>query len=178
MIFGRLDVGTNTENTTKTTGIDYSHPIHHGKGNIEPTHTGCDIPAEGRLDGIDKIAAYRHLIGINIAYEDMLQTFRYSSEKDRFTELHELICDTVCQESGTVKIAGEDKPIAVVKSVFLKLNHEHLMYVMDCLNKTTSRINNMRAYMLTALYHAPQTMNNCLTQQVHHDMARLAMQPA
>ena len=62
-------------------------------------------------------------------------------------------------------------PLDVVRSRFLKLTGEHIGYVVDCLRKNTTRIKNIRAYMLTALYNAPTTMDQYYTSLVSHDMA-------
>ncbi len=120
---------------------------------------------------MDKMDTIRSLVKRNLEYDSMLCSFRYENEKQRFTEIYELICDVISQSSSSIRIGQQDKPIEVVKSVFSKLTHEHVMYVMDALEKTTSEIKNIRAYLITALYRAPQTMNNCINQQVTHDMA-------
>ncbi len=163
-----LDVGTNTKNTTETTERDYDNHIHHSRKPVESSPT-VSSPDHQVIDGMDEINAYRKLIRHNLEYDMMLSDLKYSSDKERFKEIYELICDVVCKKSGTVRIAGEDKPYQIVKSTFLKLNHEHVKYVIDCLEKTTSKIGNMRNYLLTALYHAPQSFQNSICQQVNHD---------
>jgi len=65
---------------------------------------------------------------------------------------------------------GEDKPAAVVVSRLKKLNSSHIGYVMDRLNDTTTKITNIRQYLLAALYNAPVTMDHYYTTLVHHDM--------
>lgn len=67
-------------------------------------------------------------------------------------------------------IAGEDYPYELVKSKFLKLNSGHLEYVIGCMHDTVTKITNIKAYMVTALYNAPSTMNHYYQQEVQHDM--------
>ena len=67
--------------------------------------------------------------------------------------------------------SGEEIPTAAVRSRFLKLNKEHIGYVMDSMRQNTTRIVNIRAYMLSALYNAPLTINQYYTSLVSHDMA-------
>ena len=50
-----------------------------------------------------------------------------------------------------------------------KLDYSHLEYVFDCLRKNTTKIRNIRAYLLTALYNAPATINNYYQAEVQHD---------
>ena len=38
-----------------------------------------------------------------------------------------------CSKRAAIRIAGENMPAEVVKSRFLKLNAEHIQYVLDCL---------------------------------------------
>ena len=92
------------------------------------------------------------------------------SEKGLYEELYEVICEIVCVKRRTVKVNGEDYPYELVKSKFLKLNSSHLEYVIGCMKETTTKITNIRAYMVTALYNAPNTMNHYYQQLVQYDM--------
>ena len=72
---------------------------------------------------------------------------------------------------GIIRISGDEIPTEAVKSRFLKLNKEHIGYVMDSMRQNTTRITNIRAYMLSALYNAPLTISQYYTSLVSHDMA-------
>ncbi len=74
-------------------------------------------------------------------------------------ELLQIMLDVVCSHKPTIRISGEEKPTAVVKSVYLKLGQEHIDYVINSLEKATNEIKNPRAYMITALYNAWSTYN-------------------
>ena len=87
-----------------------------------------------------------------------------------YEELFEVICEIVCVKRTTVKVAGEDYPYELVKSKFLKLDSGHLEYVMGCMKNTTTKIANIKSYMVTALYNAPSTINHYYQQEVQHDM--------
>ena len=97
---------------------------------------------------------------------------KYDKRQDRdlYEELFEVICEVVCVKRKTVRIAGEDYPYELVKSKFLKLNSGHLEYVIGCMHDTVTKITNIKAYMVTALYNAPSTMNHYYQQEVQHDM--------
>jgi hypothetical protein len=90
--------------------------------------------------------------------------------KELYNELFEVICEIICVKRDTVRVAGEDYPYELVKSMFLKLNSGHLEYVIGCMRDTKTKIANIKAYMVTALYNAPTTMNHYYQQEVQHDM--------
>ena len=78
--------------------------------------------------------------------------------------------DVVCSNAPYIRVLREEKPTEVVKSQFLKLNSEHIRFVMDCLEENTTKVKNMRQYLITTLYNAPMTMENYYRSLVNHDM--------
>lgn len=123
------------------------------------------------MDGMDaaQIRGYMELIKDNIDYDFHI---RYDDREKRelYEELFDVICEVVCVKRRTIRVAGEAYPYELVKSRFLKLNGSHLEYVITCMRKTTTRIKNIRAYMITALYQAPATISHFYQQEVNHDM--------
>ena len=121
------------------------------------------------MDGMDEVSAYIDLIKQNIEYEHFMN---YGEWRDKalYEELFEVICEVVCVKRKTVRIAGEDYPYELVKSKFLKLDSTHLQYVIGCMQNTTTKIANIKAYMITSLYNAPNTINHYYQQEVQHDM--------
>lgn len=81
----------------------------------------------------------------------------------------ELMVDTLCSTSPTLRIGGERIPADQVKSRFLTLDSRHLEYVFDCMRRNTTQVRNIRAYLLTALYNAPATINHYYQAEVQHD---------
>lgn len=96
---------------------------------------------------------------------------RYPSDKETLDALMEMILDVVCSKRKTIRIAGDDKPVNVVKAQFMKLDMGHVEYVLDGLKNSTSKVRNIKQYMLAALYNAPLTMKNYYQSWVNHDMA-------
>lgn len=84
----------------------------------------------------------------------------------------ELICDVFYGKSPGIKIGGETIPRAKVQTRFQRLRFEHVAYVLDCLAETTTEIKNIRAYLLTALYNAPTTIDLYYSAAVRHDAMR------
>ena len=109
------------------------------------------------------------LIREKLEYEHHM---KYDSRNDRemFEEIYETVCDIVCVKRNTIRINGEEYPYELVKSRFLKLNSSHVLYVMDRMRDTTTKITNIRSYLITALYNAPSTMSHYYQQEVQHDM--------
>lgn len=112
---------------------------------------------------------YRELIAENIAYDALLTDYPY--EQDTLEEILELLVDVVCTMKSSVRISGDDKPAEVVRSQFLKLNSEHIRFVVGGLKENTTRIRNMRQYLLATLYNAPLTIGNYYRSLVSHDMS-------
>ena len=83
----------------------------------------------------------------------------------------ELILETVCSQKRTIRIGGEDKPAEHVKSRLMMLNQFHIEYVLETLDKNTTDVQNIKAYMLTTLYNAPGTIDNYDKSKVNHDFS-------
>ena len=66
-------------------------------------------------------------------------------------------------------IAKERLPREIVRSRFLKINSEHIEFVFEQLDKTTSKVGNMKAYILAALYNAPVSMDYYTQMELNHD---------
>lgn len=122
-----------------------------------------------QMDVMDAMETYRDMIRNNIGYA----TFS-AAEKGKVDDLVNLMVETLMlqdSENKTIRIAGEKKPVSVVKSVFLNLDMSHIRYVLESLNNTTSHINNIKSYLLTALYNASLTINNYYQAKVNHDFS-------
>ena len=111
---------------------------------------------------------YRALLLKNIEYPILAQN--NPMDTMRLDELVELMLDVVCSKRTAIRIAGENMPAEVVKSRFLKLNAEHIQYVLDCLKDNPPRIRNIKQYLLAALYNAPLTIENYYAAQIDHDL--------
>ena len=148
------------------TDRNYSSPINQSVENVG--NAGVRGKAD-MIDVIDETGAYMALIRDNLEYEHHM---RYGEDEDKemYGEIYETVCDVVCVKRRTIRINGEDYPYELVKSRFLKLNSSHVEYVMNCMKEITTKITNIRAYLITALYNAPSTMSHYYQQEVQHDM--------
>ncbi len=150
--------GSNTD-LKKTDSIDTDFYPFIQAETAQPERKGYD--AEQR-------DIYRSIIKENIDY-DILMSDR-KMPQDILEEIVELMVDVVCSAAPYIRVLREDKPTEVVKSQFLKLNSEHIRFVMDCLEENTTKIKNMRQYLISTLYNAPLTIGNYYRSLVNHDM--------
>lgn len=111
---------------------------------------------------------YREIIRENICYESLLHDLPY--DQDRIDEIVELMVEAVCSTRKYIRVAGEDYPAEVVKSRLLKLDAEHIKFVFDCLKENTTKVRNIKQYLLTTLFNAPTTIGNYYSALVNHDM--------
>ena len=118
---------------------------------------------------------YREIIKDNIDYDILKQDMKFDG--DRLDEIVDLMLETVCTARKRVRIAGDDYPAELVKSKFMKLDGEHIRFVLDCMRENTTKIRNIKQYLKAALFNAPSTIGNYYTSLVAHDMASGALAP-
>lgn len=159
--------GTNTENTTEITAERNIFLSIHQDQRLSGNAKSID-----GSDGLDEDIIReknRELIRENICYNALVQTDNIS-DRHLYEELYLMICDVVCHKRKTIRIGGEELPWEMVKARFLKLNMQHLQYAAHAVQNTTKQIGNIRAYLLTTLYHAPTTMTAYWSQKANHDL--------
>ena len=115
------------------------------------------------------VDVYREIIMDNISYDVLIQD--RSLDRDRLDEIVDLMLETVCTARKTIRIAGDDYPAELVKSKFMKLDSEHIRFVLDCMSENTTKIRNIKQYLRAVLFNAPSTIGNYYTSLVAHDMA-------
>ena len=121
------------------------------------------------IDEIEQRNTYREMIRENISYECFRNDTPHAREE--VDELVELMVEVmVMPDQGKIRIAGEDKLVSLVKSQFMKLTHAHIEYVCLCLNKNTTKVGNIKSYLLTALYNSVLTINHYYQAEVNHDL--------
>ena len=91
-------------------------------------------------------------------------------DEDTIYQIVDLLVDTCATNRKLLHIAGDDKPAEVVRSRFMKLNADHIRFVLKCLAENSSPIRNMKQYLLASLYNAPTTMHLSYKNQTNHDL--------
>ena len=153
---------SNTEKSITYGSSTDSIPFRETAAAEPPERKGRDAMS------VTEIENYRELILENIEYDCLKQ--RYPLYLDDLNEIVELLVETVCARRKTTRISGADFPHEIVRSRFLKLDSSHIEFVMDCLQKNTTQVRNMKQYLLAVLFNAPTTMSNHYTSLVNHDM--------
>ena len=155
-------VNITTADYPKSRGINTNHN-NTENNDINPIQSGFDE------DGISERNEYESYFRESLSIDVLLRENR--GEEETILGILDLMVDVCCFKRSVIRIAGEDKPLAVVKSRFMKLNAEHIRYVLKCLSENTTRVRNIRQYLLTALYNAPATIRPFYQAWVNNDMA-------
>ena len=162
------DSGFSAPNKTEITQTDLNQPE---LSILPPTPSRTSPPAgTHRPVRMDEMDRYRERVKENIDYDLLCQERPYDVEEiDGYVEL---MAETCASRRGYIRVNGEEIPAELVKKRLLKLDGEHIRYVMDSLRQNTAQVINIRAYTLAALYNVPTTIGQYYTAQVSHDMAQ------
>lgn len=125
-------------------------------------------------DMMDDVNTYAELVRDNLELDILIQ--REPLEKDMLEEIYELILETVVTQGDTMIINSNKYPMSLVKSKFLKLNSGHIGYVMDCMKGNTTKVRNIKKYLLAALFNAPTTITSYYQSEVNHDYPQYAIE--
>ena len=144
--------------------------------NTESNHiisAKTDNPMRLDDDPMERVSTYENLIKENINYDDLLIAHKYDVEM--INGIVQLILEVVVSESSSILVASERYPAALVKSKLLNLNYSHIEYVLECLHKNTTKVQNIKKYLLASLFNAPSTMDGYYQAEVNHDMPQFAV---
>lgn len=166
----RLEKQT-SESENAVSEVEKINPNNTNINNTEYSNSNLIVSDED--EGLDEYQAYADIIRENIEIELLYQRYPYDTEL--LDGIYDLILETVLCKKGSVFIASNEYPVQLVKSKFLKLNSSHIQYVMDCLKETTSKVRNIKKYLLAALFNAPSTMRTYYRQEVNHDFPEFAV---
>lgn len=158
---GHADSKENKINNNKNNYNYFSdtYPIKSYPERTTPTNS--DV-----IDEMREREHYKELICLNIEYPAIVRNY----SKDAAEGIVEIMVDAVCSKRDYLVVSCEEIPQAAVKSRFLKLDYSHVEYVLDCLKNNTTKVRNIKSYLLTALYNSYSTMDHFYTAEVNHDM--------
>lgn len=122
-----------------------------------------------KTDLNDEYNAYAEIVRGNLELDIMLE--RYPQDTEIIEGIYDLVLETVLCQNPTIWISKNEYPTSLVKSKFLKLNSMHLEYVMACMKDNTTKVRNIKSYLLSALFNAPTTMSSYYQSEVSHDLA-------
>jgi len=157
-----------TQLNTKEENTDYSLNTHSIPFSSEAPDTKAT-----ETNGTETMDTYEQIIKENIEYDILIERL----DKTRLDELVTLMVETICTNRKTICVARNDFPAEVVKSKLLKLDSSHIEFVLDCLNENTTKVQNIRQYLLAVLFNAPSTIDNYYSSRVNHDLYGSARPP-
>ena len=127
------------------------------------------IPSKNKISfNMSEIDRCRWMIKDNIDYYILVK--RDYIPNDMLDEIVELMVETICSKNETITIASNTYPHELVKSKFLKINSDHIEYIIDCVSKNTTKVNNIKQYLLAAIFNAPNTIGSYYATSVNHDL--------
>ena len=154
------DLSNTKTNNTKESNTILSNPV---------VKQAIDKMGREEESHFDK---YKKLVKENIDYDVLID--RHYIEKSIIDGMVNLIVETMISENDYIVISSTKFPKETVKSRFLKLDISHIEYVLECMNHNTTKIKNIKKYLLAALYNAPTTIDSYYKARVQHDMPELA----
>ena len=168
---------SNAETISEVQNMDYNNTYNIKTDNSETNDSNRIISSgeqryDKRLDAEAELKAYQSLIKENIEYDCLM--ISYPAERDTIEGIYELIVETVMSSGEKILIASNWYPTALVKSKFLKLNVMHVQYVLDMLRANTSKVRNIKKYILASLFNAPSTIDSYYRAEVNHDFPQYA----
>lgn len=150
--------------------------IHTNKNNINNTEIS-NTESNLILSGDDRMRyemdAYSELIKENIELEILRE--RHPYDQDLLEGIFDLILETVLCKNESIIIASNKYPAELVRSKFLKLNSSHVEYAIDCFKGNTTKVRNIKKYLLTTLFNAPSTISGYYQAAVNHDYPQYAV---
>ena len=164
-VFSLLEEKNFAPNNTEYNNIEKSNNSNH----INQRKNRRIPEMSDDMDSMDETAKYTQIIRENIEYDIYMQDEKWRN-REMFEELYQIICDVVCVPRKTIRISGEEYPYELVKGKFLKLRASHLEYVILCMERNTTKVGNIKSYLITALYNAPNTIKHYFNAEVNHDL--------
>ena len=148
-----------------------SRGIKNNQNNTDLSETDpffSGVAAGTECEGKDDRIQYQDYFSQELGLDTLMKA--NPEDEDMLREIFELLVDTVCSKRRFIRIAGDDKPAEVVKAQLMKLNSDHLRFVLMCLKENTTQVRNIRQYLLATLYNAPMTMHSSYAARVQHDL--------
>ena len=164
---GSPDFRKPAANKTKENKTDFSETdLSNPPAPLNPFRRRCD---RGQV-GMDEIERCKREVRFQIGYDRLEET--YPQDMEQVDDYVDLIVDVMCTRQDYLCVSRENRPIEQVRSQFEKLNYEHMTYILDCMKNCTTAVTNVRRYMLSTLYNAPNTIRTYYEARVRHDMAQ------
>ena len=165
-----LKCQNDTSGSVKATSLEvsesHSNKTNNKKTDLNDTDLSFLPGRESKRN--DAYAQYEAYFREELEIPTLIQGNR--TEKETLEGILDLLAETCSSKRKTIRIAGDDKPIEIVKGRLMKLNSLHIQYVLDCLKENTTYVRDMKQYLLTTLFNAPVTIDSYYQARVNYDM--------
>ena len=156
--FKNLNTNQTNSNKTNKSYLEYQsiYPDSHSQNQFAPNE----------MSVIDEMDIYRKIIHENIDYVHLIT--RHSP--DEIDEYVQIMLEAICSRGETIRVGKTEFPTAVVKNRLLALDFTHIEYVLECMSKNTTKVKNIKSYLLSALFNSCVTINSYYRAEVNHDL--------
>ena len=155
--------GSNSENNSAK-----ESKVNKSKGNDSKSIDSSDPGESDASESDAKRTVVQCAVQNSIDYLSL--TADPKIDRTLIDELVMIITDVLCSERKTMIIGGEQYPMSTVKKRYRELNGEHIEFVLESMERTTSDIRNIRKYLIAALFNAPVKISSYYSARVRHDM--------
>ena len=175
--FKKSQKQTSRSPENKLLEVYISNPNNTNLSDTEMNENKSDLIISADEKGSDsdnpseEYQAYENLVKDTIDYESLEVT--HHDDMRQVDEIVNLIIETVMCKNDRILIASNWYPASLVKKKFLMLTYSHIEYVLHCMSGNTTKVKNIKKYLLAALFNAPSTMNGYYQAEVNHDMPGL-----
>jgi hypothetical protein len=165
------DLSKGQSSNINISNIDFSDIDFSQSSQSSHSRTGENEEKHDMTDSItdtQSYESYERLIKSNISYDHYVK--HSPADIEMIDGLVQIMLDVICtHDPPTVRIGNETKSRGIVKSVYLKLDSEHIRHVIDQYKQQRNKITNKTAYLQKMLYTVWQEIDAHYTNAVRSD---------
>lgn len=176
MPLNNTDINNTKKNNTKSIYLhQHEEDLRENDGdteNVKQESVVMQNQTDNGLDGLINNADARNFVCEQIAYDAIAENLDDSESKITLNSIVSLMTEIYSQRYTKIKVNGELRSFSELKSRFKEITQFHVEYVLECLSErsgSAGAIKNLRAYLATALYNAPLTMESYYSSKVLRD---------
>ena len=124
-----------------------------------PNQSNCAADAPMDVMGYDEAT---ERIRENIDYDIIARQY----PQERVNEIVDLAAEMLCSCRAVYKLGGDTYPRKLVQERLLRLDSEHIGYIIGCIDKHTGDVRNIKQYLMKTLINAPATMGSYVAAKV------------
>ena len=134
------------------------------------------IVGEDRIDEIDGSMVFRTGLMEQIEYDSLCDD--YPDDMGRVDEILETMVEMMLCTAPKQAISGNEYSSEMVKQRIIRIHRNHIEYMLECLNKNTTRITNIKAYLKATIFNAQTTIDSYYQAEFNHiDSAEKPKEP-